>query len=117
MWDCAFDSISHSPLLGEGFSSYLTYWNINNPFLQVPHCHNAFVDALYKGGVFALLILLALIMMSCYQLQYATNRQVKVCLTVTIAAFLFMGIFGELLNPCFMAVLTIAARVKELEKK
>lgn len=115
MWDCAFDIIQRSPLLGQGFGSYLTYWNINNPFLQVPHCHNAFVDAMYKGGVLALLALVALIVIACYQLKFASSRQVRVGLTITIAAFLFMGIFGELLNPCFMAVLAIATSVKQLE--
>lgn len=108
MWDCAFDAISQSPFLGQGFGSYLKYWNVNNPLLQVPHCHNAFVDAMYKGGVISLVILVAIIVIACERLQQVENRQIKVALTITIAAFLFMGIFGELLNPCFMAVLAIA---------
>lgn len=115
MWDCAFDLILQSPILGQGFGSYLTYWNANNPFLQVPHCHNAFVDAMYKGGVLSLVILIAIIVTACARLQHVENRQIKVALTITIASFLFMGIFGELLNPCFMAVLAIAACAKQLE--
>lgn len=115
MWDSAFDTIFQSPFLGQGFGSYLTYWNINNPFLQVSHCHNAFVDAMYKGGVLALLALIVLIVIACYQLKFASSRQVRVGLTITIAAFLFMGVFGELLNPCFMSVLAIATCINYLE--
>lgn len=116
MWDCAFDLISQSPVLGQGFGSYLTYWNANNPFLQVPHCHNAFVDAMYKGGGFSFVILVATIVLACDRLQSVDNLQIKGGLTITITAFLFMGIFGELLNPCFMAVLAITACSKKLEE-
>lgn len=116
MWDCAFDAISQSPFLGQGLGSYLAYWNVNNPFLQVPHCHNAFVDAMYKGGVLSIIILVTIIVIACARLQRIENRQIKVALTITIAAFLFMGIFGELLNPCFMSVLAIAACSNKLEE-
>lgn len=115
MWDCAFNQISQSPFLGKGFGSYLTYWNTYNPFLQVPHCHNALVDAMYKGGVLAFLALALLITIACLKLQHVTDRHIRDCLTIAITSFLFMGIFGELLNPCFLAVLTVASCAERLE--
>lgn len=119
IWDCAFEVIQSSPLIGQGFGCKVTYWNYYNPFLQVPHCHNALVDAWYRGGLFAFLLLIGLIVLCCIRLREISDKFLKASLSIIFAGFLFMGIFGELFNPCFIMLIAMCCKIsstKEFDK-
>lgn len=120
IWDCAFDVIQSSPIVGQGFGCKVTYWNYNNPFLQVPHCHNALIDAWYRGGLFAFLLFIGLIVLCCIRLREIPDKFVKAALSIIFAGFLFMGIFGELFNPCFIMLIAMCCKIsstKEFDRK
>lgn len=107
IWDSALNDALDSPLFGIGLGSEIVYSNPNNPFLRVSHCHNAYIDSFYKGGIVGLLLFLEVVRYSCSAISSIQNSRVRSILIIAVASFLFMGIFGELLNPCFISLLAM----------
>lgn len=107
IWDSAFAMFVQSPVIGNGMSVDIVYSNANNPFLTVPHAHNEVIDLAIRGGLTSVILFLSIVFNIYRRISLAANRKAANAFLIIISGFMFAGIFGELWNSSFYAVLAL----------
>lgn len=75
IWNLAIKAISRRPLWGYGYDVKL--YEIENMFFEPSSCHNYFLDLLFRGGIFQLVIQLILNWVCCISLSKKITKESK----------------------------------------
>lgn len=109
IWDLAIKKIQESPWVGTGVHSLENSGLYTDRMTQVSHSHNAALDIVYKGGIFALVVGVALVVRCCLPLLLHSKKWTAFVFGLTLGCFFIAGVVGDLWYPQIFLVLYMAA--------
>lgn len=107
IWSSATEMFIQSPLLGNGIDASIAWFNRYNSDLIVSHAHNAILDQAVRGGVVCASLFVFILVNAVKHLNSAVNISIRNGCCVALFGFLIAGVFGELWNPAFYAVVAL----------
>lgn len=114
-WATAIEWIKKRPLVGYGYeyaSTMISKFNDNT----ASHCHNLYLDLVYRSGIISLCFFLTTLLKCARPLKQFKENRISVLLSFTI--FLYLGILFQMeayFNMCmFYVILIFAANIRNL---
>lgn len=120
IWNEAVKYIANSPIFGHGIAKNgnFVYWGYTGGIKSLWQAHNNWLQLLYDGGIFSMIIFLGFININSKKLKYYKDEKTTAILLVTVAIFFLMMIAEIFIyTPYFYLIIFAMANIEYLVTK